>query len=203
MSNGDSFADPPPSANTRAELPAGAKYAGNVLEIGPMVPEMLEAGVLVLFGEQAPAELREISIVHNGQQLAEPVVPGDVLVLGDLSCAITAVGGMANDNLAQLGHIVIKANGASESELPGEISVESIPLRVPAIGATLAILTAATYSASEQTSASTSSTRSVGGPAADERPGPASTTLAIKQRRSPWGFLSAWRSSRRRGSRSA
>ena len=184
MSKSDDFADPPPGVSARTELPAGVKYAGHVLETGPMAPELLDAGVLVLFGEQAPAELREISIVHNGRQLAEPVVPGDVLVLGDISCVITAVGAMANDNIEQLGHIVIKANGASESELPGEICVESTPLRVPTIGMMVAILAADTSSASGQTLASASSTSSVGGPAADERPDSASTstssTLAIK-----------------------
>lgn len=201
MSSSEPLADPPREASTREALPVDAKYAGYILEVGPMVPEMLEAGVLVLFGEQAPAELREIAIVHNGRQLAEPITHGDMLVLGNMSCVITAVGGMANENLAELGHIVIKANCASETDLPGEISVEPVVLRVPAVGAELAILSCAV--ASGQFSASSSSTPAAHTPPASADSLASTSTASIKQRRTPWGFLSAWLNSRRRVTRSA
>ncbi len=107
-----------------------------------MVPELLAAGVLILFGTQAPSELREVAIVHEGAPPTAPIAAGDTITLGNASYLVTGVGPMANANFQELGHIVIKPNGATETELPGEVSVSETPLLVPTVGAALRIATA-------------------------------------------------------------
>ena len=47
------------------------KYQGVILEIGSMVPEFLPHGILIFFGESAPPELRDTSLVHNGMRKRE------------------------------------------------------------------------------------------------------------------------------------
>ena len=100
------------------------KYQARVTEIGPLVSEFLEAGILVLFGADAPEELREFSIIHDGKILVEPVSPGDFFCLDDEKFKILAVGDVANTNLSALGHFIIKFNGSDEVEMPGDICSE-------------------------------------------------------------------------------
>jgi len=47
---------------------------------------------------------------------------------------LTAVGAMANTNLAELGHIVVHFDGASSASLPGAISVEPALAALPTEG---------------------------------------------------------------------
>ena len=39
---------------------------------------------------------------------------------------------MANANLTALGHVSFKANGSTDAQLPGDISLENVPLPQPA-----------------------------------------------------------------------
>ncbi len=123
------------------------KYQGVVREIGPMAAELLEAGVLVFFGMSAPAELREISVVHEGEPPLAPLTAGDVITLGTAQVTITGVGSMANANFAELGHIVLKANGLSVTELPGEVSVTFGSLALPNLGDALRIASGEAHTA--------------------------------------------------------
>jgi PTS system glucitol/sorbitol-specific IIA component len=47
---------------------------------------------------------------------------------------VLAVGAVANQNLAALGHFIIKFNGATEPEMPGDICAEARSLPVLAVG---------------------------------------------------------------------
>ena len=101
------------------------KYQAKVTEIGPLVSEFVEAGILVFFGIDAPEELREFSIIHDGTTLVEPVSPGDFFFLDDTKYKILAVGDVANLNLSNLGHFIIKFNGSDVVEMPGDICSEA------------------------------------------------------------------------------
>ncbi len=108
------------------------KYQACIIAIGPLVAEFIDARVLVLFGENAPPELAEFAIIHNGRHLDAEVCPGDRIQLGEYSFQVTAVGEVANQNLRALGHLVIKFNGQTVPEMPGDVCAEVIPL--PPIG---------------------------------------------------------------------
>ena len=123
------------------------KYRGVILEIGSMVPEFLPHGILIFFGESAPSELRDTSLVHNGTQLTSELTAGDYLrfspSLSDQPpqwFRLTAVGESANANLAELGHIVLHFDGATTASLPGAISVEPTLNVLPTIGSTFEFL---------------------------------------------------------------
>ena len=183
---------------------APVKYRARVVEIGPMVADLLEGGILILFGQQAPPELREIAIIHDGERLLAPLAPSDTLVLGGATYEVTAVGAMANGNLAELGHVVIKATGASTTELPGEVYVAEAPLIIPTVGADLYVFGGSavpiavpieepiTQTPAQVSSSSVDSTQ----------PHQPLQPRQSQQRRASWGFLNAWLNSRRRGNRS-
>ena len=104
------------------------KYEARVTEIGPYVSEFIEHNILVLFGEQAPEELAEFAVLHDGKTLNGTLKVGDVVTLGEERYSILAVGEVANQNLANLGHLVLKFNGEHEPEMPGDVCVEAKPL---------------------------------------------------------------------------
>jgi len=110
------------------------KYDARVIEIGPLVGEFSAAGVLVFFGASAPEELREFSIIHDGQDLEGQVSVGDQICLGEHCFRVLAVGEVANQNLAALGHFIVKFNGQSRPEMPGDICAEAAPLPQIEIG---------------------------------------------------------------------
>jgi PTS system glucitol/sorbitol-specific IIA component len=116
------------------------KYEAKVVEIGPQVPEFIEAGIIVLFEIGAPEELAEFSILHEHGPLEAPVVVGDIILIDEESFQVTAVGDVANENLANLGHLIIKPNGFTEPELPGDVCVESKPLPSISAGSTIRIV---------------------------------------------------------------
>lgn len=127
------------------------KYRAVVQEIGPTVTEFIPHGIMIFFGQSAPVELREVSLVHDGTQLLSPLVTDDVLrfVLSSagpdesqqvLWYRVTAVGSAANTNLAELGHVVVHFDAATEAHLPGTISVEPTNVPSPVVGMTIELL---------------------------------------------------------------
>jgi PTS system glucitol/sorbitol-specific IIA component len=100
------------------------KYQGKVISIGPLVDEFKQAGILVFFGKNAPEELVEFSIIHDASELVEPLEIGDTIFLGDEQFKILSIGDVANTNLANLGHLILKFNGEIEARLPGDVNVE-------------------------------------------------------------------------------
>jgi len=116
------------------------KYEMEVLQLGELIGEFIDNGIVVFFGQNAPEELLEFSIIHNGVELKEEVIPGDMLAIGDEHFKILAVGDVANTNLANLGHFVVKFNGKTTPELPGDICVEAKPLPDIEIGTRVTIV---------------------------------------------------------------
>jgi len=115
------------------------KYEATVTHIGPLTHEFVEAGILVLFGESAPEELREFAILHDGRTLHAPLAPGDSLHVAAETFRLLAVGEVANNNLSQLGHLVVKFNGQTTPEMPGDVCVEARPLPTMEVGVRLKI----------------------------------------------------------------
>lgn len=86
--------------------------------------EDTEAKFIILFNEDAPPELAEVSVLHKkGGYLADPEV-GDVMIIGDKAFTVTAVGGEVRHTLKELGHCTLCFKGGSEPERPGCIMLE-------------------------------------------------------------------------------
>lgn len=110
------------------------KYDAHITAIGPLVTEFTEAGVLVFFGADAPEELKEFAIIHNGTKLEGQVSVGDLICLNDECFRVFAVGEVANQNLVALGHFIVKFNGETTPEMPGDICAEAKPLPKVRVG---------------------------------------------------------------------
>ena len=89
----------------------------------------MEHRILVFFKVGAPPELAEISILHEPSELLADVQPGDCISIEDgQRYRVTAVGELANDNIRELGHLVMRFDGRDTPELPGYICVEDKPV---------------------------------------------------------------------------
>jgi glucitol/sorbitol PTS system EIIA component len=93
-----------------------------VKEIGLLVPTFKEDKILILFGPQAPKELREMAVIHEFKDLGEePLKEGGTIQFGDESFTITALGNLANKNFKELGHISIYFQEPMDNVLPGAV----------------------------------------------------------------------------------
>jgi glucitol/sorbitol PTS system EIIA component len=115
------------------------KYEARLTAIGPLVSEFLQNQILVMFKDGAPPELAEFSVLHDGQELRAPVVVGDEVVLGKDHFRVLAVGEVANTNLATLGHLILKFNGQTVPEMPGDVCLDARPVPDVQVGMRLEI----------------------------------------------------------------
>jgi PTS system glucitol/sorbitol-specific IIA component len=115
------------------------RYATTVTAVGEQVPEFVEQGLLIWFAEGAPEELHFFTVLHRPTVTTGGVRPGDLVRIDDQTFRVTAVGEVANENMVNLGHMDLKANGAEEAPLPGDICLEKLPLPEPRQGSTLVI----------------------------------------------------------------
>ena len=102
------------------------KYTAQVTEMGPLTSEFIDAGMLVFFGADAPEELREFAILHDGTELKQDVAPGDMICIGDSCFSVLAVGEVANKNLSALGHFIVKFNGESITYSDSLIFIDNV-----------------------------------------------------------------------------
>ncbi|MGO4942446.1 PTS glucitol/sorbitol transporter subunit IIA [Ruoffia tabacinasalis] len=100
-------------------------FKTKVLEIGSMVPAFEEEMLVVLFGTNAPSELKDISVIHDPEtDFADGTIKeGTQLVMGGNTYTVTKVGNAANANFEELGHLSIYFKDNDEL-LPGAIQVE-------------------------------------------------------------------------------
>jgi PTS system glucitol/sorbitol-specific IIA component len=119
--------------------PPQTRYATTVTAVGEQVAEFVDHGLLIWFAEGAPEELHFFSVLHRPTVTTGGVRPGDTVRIDDQAFRVTAVGEVANDNMVNLGHMDLKANGDTEPPLPGDICLEKLPLPEPGPGTTLVI----------------------------------------------------------------
>ena len=119
------------------------RFESTVTAVGPQVAEFLDAGLLVLFGAQAPVELHDISVLHRpaGTFLDPAPRAGDTITIGGRELEVLAVGGAVEANFNELGHASIKADGRTDPALPGDICVARDPLPLPVAGDVIRIVT--------------------------------------------------------------
>ncbi len=98
-------------------------YKTTITKLGDLVGEFIEQGMLIVFNENAPAELAEMSALHTAAELPQPVAPGDEVVFGNKKYIVTAVGDEANYTLGKMGHCTFVFKGEDETELPGHIDL--------------------------------------------------------------------------------
>ena len=100
-------------------------YSTTVTAVGELVSDFRDQGILVFFGEGAPEELHEFSVIHKVEISERAPVVGDLIRINNEEFIVLAVGSVVSDNLLNLGHLDLKANGLTEAELPGDTNIEA------------------------------------------------------------------------------
>lgn len=100
------------------------KYEVQIVECGEMAKEFLDNGMIIIFNDNAPPELAEISVLHTSGILQKDVEAGDRVQIGNMEYLVTSIGHEANKTLKELGHCTLKFNGLKEADLPGVICLE-------------------------------------------------------------------------------
>ena len=103
------------------------KYQSKLVGLGPDALAFLEdedMNFIIIFNEDAPPELAELSVLHTKAELKEDPAVGDTLKIGNKEFKVSAVGWEAPHTWAELGHCTLDFKGGSEAERPGCISLE-------------------------------------------------------------------------------
>jgi PTS system glucitol/sorbitol-specific IIA component len=120
--------------------PPRVVYESSITAVGEQVPAFLDHGLLIFFADESPAELHDMSVRHVATVAEEGPQPGDTIEVGGVSMEVLAVGSVVADNLLNLGHLDLKANGQTEAKLPGDVNVAPQKLPLPTSGDAFRIL---------------------------------------------------------------
>jgi glucitol/sorbitol PTS system EIIA component len=115
-------------------------YSTTVTAVGELVSDFRDQGIIVFFGEGAPEELHDFSVLHKVEVSERAPIAGDLIRINDEEFNILAVGHVVSDNLLNLGHLDLKANGLTEAELPGDTNVDARTLPMIKVGDKVQIL---------------------------------------------------------------
>lgn len=83
-----------------------------------------DCNFIIIFNEDAPPELADISVLHTKFDMKEEPKAGDTMMICDKKYKITAVGWEAINTLRDLGHCTVSFRGMSEVERPGMIELD-------------------------------------------------------------------------------
>ena len=104
------------------------KYDVTVTGLGDMALAFLDPAMemrfVILFNDDAPAELAELAILHTKAELTEAPAPGDTMKIGAKTYKITAVGDEAIHTLKELGHCTLAFTADTEPYRPGCINLD-------------------------------------------------------------------------------
>ncbi|RFU68579.1 PTS sorbitol transporter subunit IIA [Bacillus sp. V59.32b] len=106
-------------------------YENKVKNIGPMANAFLEEKMFILFGTEAPQDLKDFCYNIDVVDANGEIQVGQKLLIDNKEFEITAVGNLVQRNLTTLGHITLRFDGATTPELPGTLYLENN--EIPAI----------------------------------------------------------------------
>ena len=93
-------------------------YESEVTQVGGQVEAFLGHGLLIFFQTDSPAELHDMSVLHTASIASDGPAPGDTIHLGDNAMKVLGVGSVVRDNLLNLGHLDLKADGPDHASHP-------------------------------------------------------------------------------------
>ena len=126
--------------STQKEDPMKVIYENKVKASGVSVEEFKDAGMFIIFGDNAPEEIRDYCYSVSVNPINGTIAAGQYVVVDDAEYEITCVGYEAPITLAGLGHCTFNFSGATEAELPGTIYVEAKPMPEVKIGSVIRII---------------------------------------------------------------
>lgn len=99
-------------------------YKTTVTHIGGLVAEFIEQDIIIVYNDNAPEELRDLSVGHTAANLEKDVSVGDTVILGSKKYEVSAVGSEANETLRKMGHCTLSFGGSDTAELPGFLELK-------------------------------------------------------------------------------
>lgn len=115
-------------------------YENQVKASGTCVDEFKDAGMFIIFGNNAPEEIRDYCYSVSVNPVNGTITAGQYVEIDGTQYRITCVGYEAPVTLSGLGHCTFCLNGATEAELPGTIYLEQKPMPEIRIGSTIRII---------------------------------------------------------------
>lgn len=114
-------------------------YQNKVKALGASVSEFADVDFIVIFGDNAPDELKDYCYSVDVNPINGTIRPGQTLHFDDKTYRITSVGDEVPITLSGLGHCTISFSGKTEPEMAGTIYVENKPKPVIEIGTSIKI----------------------------------------------------------------
>ncbi|MGI6118252.1 MAG: PTS glucitol/sorbitol transporter subunit IIA [Bilifractor sp.] len=114
-------------------------YENKVNAIGAGIAEFEDADYLIIFGDQAPDELKDYCYSVDVNPISGTISPGQTLHFDDQTYTITSVGNEVPITLGGLGHCTVRFSGNTVPELPGTLYVEKKPLPKISVGTVIRI----------------------------------------------------------------
>jgi PTS system glucitol/sorbitol-specific IIA component len=116
-------------------------YKTKVVKLGSLVESFKSEKMMILFNENAPEELVDYCVLHEGNQLQDLVKIGDIFQINQRKYKIVFVGKQVQKNLQDLGHITLRFNNNQEGEsLEGSLYLEDLPIGAITLGDELTII---------------------------------------------------------------
>lgn len=109
-------------------------FETEVISIGSEAELFKDEKMVILFGKNAPDTLKDYCYNIKVNPVDGSITTDSILIIGESSFKVTAVGDVVQKNLEELGHITIKFDGSTSPELPGTLYVEEKELPELAIG---------------------------------------------------------------------
>jgi glucitol/sorbitol PTS system EIIA component len=106
-------------------------YENQVKNIGPLANTFLEENMFILFGTEAPQDLKDFCFNIEVVDANGEIQAGQKLFINNEQFEITSVGNLVQRNLTLLGHITLRFDGSTTPELPGTLYLEN--KEIPAI----------------------------------------------------------------------
>jgi glucitol/sorbitol PTS system EIIA component len=100
-------------------------YENKVKSIGSLADSFLEEKMLILFGTEAPQDLKDFCYNIDVVNADGEIQKGQNLYINDIKFEITSVGNLVQRNLTTLGHITLRFDGSATPELPGTLYLEN------------------------------------------------------------------------------
>lgn len=96
-----------------------------MVKLGVAADSFLDEKMVILFKDNAPEELADYCVLHNGNALTDTIRVGDCFKLGETAYEIVFVGSEVQKNLDNLGHITLRFNANADGEaLEGSLYLE-------------------------------------------------------------------------------
>lgn len=83
-----------------------------------------DANFIIIFNDDAPPELADLSVLHTKEELLGIPAKGDTVIICNKVFTITAIGDEAKSTLRTLGHCTLVFKGKDEPDRPGCIMLE-------------------------------------------------------------------------------